>query len=192
MCYWKFVVEHSTRRCVVNSQSKVMMKITLNRWSHKRRRSSLKIRQASEQEGTPQSRSSTYKSSEKYVQHQQDLYHVFRDVKEDFRQGLECSFVGNHEELQNQHQPYPSHQKPLWQGPQCRPLQQQHMRLVPNNSWSPTGMSTLTHPLQHISGKDHDRRLRGSPRHFQTAEVWSYLPFIRSGQKHLSRHSERG
>ena len=25
-----------------------------------------------------------------------------------------------------------------------------------NNSWSPTGMSTLTHPLQHISGKDHD------------------------------------
>ena len=23
----------------------------------------------------------------------------------------------------------------------------------------PTGMSTLTHPLQHISGKNHDRRL---------------------------------
>ena len=42
---------------------------------------------------------------EKYIQHKQDLYHVFRDVKEDFRQGLECSFVGNHEELQNQHQP---------------------------------------------------------------------------------------
>ena len=33
---------------------------------------------------------------------------------------------------------------------------------VPNNNWSPTGMSTLTHPLQHISGKDHDRRLRRS------------------------------
>ena len=28
-----------------------------------------------------------------------------------------------------------------------------------SNSWNPTGMSTLTHPLQHISGKDHDRRL---------------------------------
>ena len=28
-----------------------------------------------------------------------------------------------------------------------------------NNSLSPTGISTLTHPLQHISGKDHDRRL---------------------------------
>ena len=30
------------------------------------------------------------------------------------------------------------------------------------NSWSPTGMSTLTHPLQHISGMDHDRCLRRS------------------------------
>ena len=28
-------------------------------------------------------------------------------------------------------------------------------------------MSTLTHPLQHISGKDHDRRLRRSRRHCQ-------------------------
>ena len=41
-------------------------------------------------------------------------------------------------------------------------LQQQHRRLVLNNSWSPTGMSTLTHSLPHISGKDHDRRLRRS------------------------------
>ena len=31
-----------------------------------------------------------------------------------------------------------------------------------HNSWSPTEMSTLTHPLQHISGKDHDRRFRRS------------------------------
>ena len=26
----------------------------------------------------------------------------------------------------------------------------------------------------------------------QTAAVWSYLPFFRSGQNHLDRHSERG
>ena len=26
----------------------------------------------------------------------------------------------------------------------------------------------------------------------QTAVVWSCLPFIRSGQNHLARHSERG
>ena len=32
-------------------------------------------------------------------------------------------------------------------------LQQQHRRLVPNNSWSPTGVATLTNPLQHISGR---------------------------------------
>ena len=33
------------------------------------------------------------------------------------------------------------------------------------------------------------------PDHFketQTAVVWSYLPFIRSGQIHLARYSERG
>ena len=40
------------------------------------------------------------------------------------------------------------------------PLQQHLRRLVPNNSWSPTGMSTLTHSLKHISGMDHDRRSR--------------------------------
>ena len=45
---------------------------------------------------------------EKYFQHQQDLYHV-----DGFRQGLACSFVGNHEEVQHQRQPYPSHQRPL-------------------------------------------------------------------------------
>ena len=49
---------------------------------------------------------------EKYLQHQQD-HHVFRDFK---RQGLACSFVGNHEEVQYQHKPYPGHQKRLWQG----------------------------------------------------------------------------
>ena len=31
-------------------------------------------------------------------------------LQEDLRQGLACSFVSNHEEVQHQHQPYPSHQ----------------------------------------------------------------------------------
>ena len=26
----------------------------------------------------------------------------------------------------------------------------------------------------------------------QTVVIWSYFPFIRSGQNHLARHSERG
>ena len=52
---------------------------------------------------------------------------------------------------------------PLWishpTGHQCSPLQGQRKRLVLNNSLSPTGMSALTHPLQYISGKDHDIRI---------------------------------
>ena len=43
---------------------------------------------------------------------------------------------------------YPIYQTPLWQGYQCSPLQLQHRRLDPNNSWGPTGISTPTHPLQ--------------------------------------------
>ena len=49
---------------------------------------------------------------ENYLQHQQNLYHVFIDFK-GLRQGLTCSFWGNHEEVQHQHKPYPNHQKPL-------------------------------------------------------------------------------
>ena len=36
--------------------------------------------------------------------------------QEGLGQGLACSFVGNHEEVQHQHQSCPSHQKHLWQG----------------------------------------------------------------------------
>ena len=49
---------------------------------------------------------------EKYLQHQQDLYHFFIDIKV-FDRVLACRFVGNHEEVQHQHKPYLSHQKPL-------------------------------------------------------------------------------
>ena len=38
---------------------------------------------------------------EKYLQHQQDLYHVFIDFKKAFDRVLACSFVGNHEEVQH-------------------------------------------------------------------------------------------
>ena len=34
---------------------------------------------------------------EKYLQHQQSLYHVFVDFKKAFDRVLACSFVGNHE-----------------------------------------------------------------------------------------------
>ena len=76
---------------------------------------------ADEQAGSRAGRSTTEQIfnlqilCEKFFQYQQNLYHVFIDFKKAF-EGLECSFVGNHEEVQHQHQPYPSHQKPLWQG----------------------------------------------------------------------------
>ena len=46
----------------------------------------LKNRQASEQEGAPQSKSSTYKSCARNfsIQHHQDLYHVFIDFRKAF------------------------------------------------------------------------------------------------------------
>ena len=40
--------------------------------------------------------------------------------------------------------------------------------------------------IQQAIGPDEDRK------ETQTAVVWSCLPFIRSGQNHLARHSERG
>ena len=45
------------------TQAKLCWRSCWSDWSHKRRRLFLKNRQASEQEGAPQSRSSTYKSS---------------------------------------------------------------------------------------------------------------------------------
>ena len=50
---------------------------------------------------------------EKYLQHQQDLYCVFIDFKKAFDRILAYSFLGNHEEVQHQRQPYPNHQKHL-------------------------------------------------------------------------------
>ena len=43
-------------------------------------------------------------------------------LREGLRQGLACSFVGNHEEVQHQRQPCPSHQRPICQDHQCSPL----------------------------------------------------------------------
>ena len=99
---------------LISHPSKVMLKIILNRLKPQAEKIV-----AEEQAGFRAGRSTTEQFfnlrilCEKYLQHQQDLYHVFIDFKKAFRQGLACSFVGNHEEVQHQHQPYPSHQKPL-------------------------------------------------------------------------------
>ena len=50
---------------------------------------------------------------EKYLQHQQQLYHAFVDFKKAFDRVLHVAFVDNHEGVQHKRQPYPSHQTPL-------------------------------------------------------------------------------
>ena len=68
---------------------------------------------AEEQEGVPQSRSSTYAFYVKNISSTSKTYTCLHRLQEGLRQGLACSFVGNHEEVQQQHKPYPSHQKSL-------------------------------------------------------------------------------
>ena len=47
-------------------------------------------------------------------------------------------------------------------------------------------------PCQEPAGNWTTRRPPDYRKETQTAEVWSCLPFIRSGQNHLARHNERG
>ena len=47
-------------------------------------------------------------------------------------------------------------------------------------------------PCQDPAGNRTTRRPPDHGKEMQTAVVWSCLPFIRSGQTHLARHSERG
>ena len=52
-------------------------------------------------------------------------------------------------------------------------------------------MSTLTHPLQHISGKDHDSRLRRSQRHCQLLRQNNHQSPLCRWQRRLSRRERR-
>ena len=47
-------------------------------------------------------------------------------------------------------------------------------------------------PWQNLAGNRTTRRPPDQCKVTQTAVVWSCFPFIRSGQNHLARHSERG
>ena len=47
-------------------------------------------------------------------------------------------------------------------------------------------------PCQNLAGKWTKRRPPDHCKETKTAVVWTYLLFIRSGQNHLARHSERG
>ena len=47
-------------------------------------------------------------------------------------------------------------------------------------------------PCQDPAGNQTTQKSPDNRKETQTAVVWSCLPFIRSGQNHLARHSERG
>ena len=47
-------------------------------------------------------------------------------------------------------------------------------------------------PCQNLAGNQTTRRPPNDRKKTLTAVVWSYLLFIRSGQNHIARHSERG
>ena len=99
---------------LISHPSKVMLRIILNRLKPQAEKIIVE-----EQAGFRAGRSTTEQIfnlrmlCEKYLQQRQDLYHVFIDFKKAFDRGFACRFVGNHEEVQHQHQRYPSHQKPL-------------------------------------------------------------------------------
>ena len=93
---------------LISHPGKVMLKITMNRLKPQAEKII-----AEEQAGFIAGKSTTEQIfnlrilCEKYLQHQQDLYHVFTDFKKAF------DSIWHDEEVQHQHQPYPSHQKPL-------------------------------------------------------------------------------
>ena len=83
---------------LISHPGKVMLRILLNRLKPQAEKI-IKEKQAGFRAG----RSTTEQIfnlrilCEKYLQHQQSLYHVFVDLQEGVRHSLACSFVGNHE-----------------------------------------------------------------------------------------------
>ena len=139
---------------LISHPSKVMLKIIPNRLKPEAEKII-----AEEQAGFRAGRSTTEQIfnlrilCEKYLQHQQDLYHVFIDFKKAFDRVWHAALWATMKEY-NISTNLTKVIKNLYN--------KATSAVLFNGSivWSPTGMSTLTHPLQHISGKDHDRRLR--------------------------------
>ena len=102
---------------LISHPSKIMLKIILNRLTPQ-----AETIIAEEQAGFRAGRRTTEQIfnlrilCEKYLQHQQGRYHIFIDFKKACDRVWHAVLMGNSEEVQLQHQPYPSHQKPLSQG----------------------------------------------------------------------------
>ena len=141
---------------LISHSSKVMLKVIL-----KRLKPQAEEIIAEEQAGFRAGRSTTEQIfnlrilCEKYLQHQQNLYHVFIDFKKSLWQSMASSLMGHHAEVQYQCKSSSHHWEVLWQEYKCSPDVWQHKRMVQNNSRSKARMSSVTHPLQHFSRTDH-------------------------------------
>ena len=87
---------------------------------------------------------------ERYLQHQQNLYHVFVDFKKVFDRVWYAAHWGDNEPLQYQRLHHPRHTEPLRPNQQCRLPQRGHWRMIPNHSCGKTKMSALTDSLQYF------------------------------------------
>ena len=99
---------------LISHPSKIMLKITLNRLKPQAEKII-----AEEQAGYRAGRSTTEQIfnlrilCEKISPAPARPLPYLHRLQEGLRQGLACSFVSNHEDVQHQRQAYPNHQKPL-------------------------------------------------------------------------------
>ena len=148
---------------LISHPSKVMLKIILNRL-----KSQAEKIIAEEQAGFRAGRSTTEQIfnlrilCEKYLQHQQDLHRVFKDFKMAFDRVWHAALWATMKKYNTSTNLIQVIKNLYNKAISAVLFNGSTGDWFPNNSWSPTGVSTLPHPLQHISGKDHDRRLRKS------------------------------
>ena len=105
---------HTSKERQLCSSAKVMLKIILNRLKPQ-----VEKIITEEQTGIRAGRSTTEQIfslrilREKYLQHPQDLYHVFVDFKKAFDGVWHAALWATKKKYEHQHQPYPNYQKPL-------------------------------------------------------------------------------
>ena len=95
---------------------------------------------------------------EKYLQHQQNLYHVFIDFKKAFDRVWHAALWATMRKYN-----ISAISVQIWFAPlsssmtrlQVQSNKWQHRRMVQNNCRSKARMSSVTHPLQHFSRTDH-------------------------------------
>ena len=87
---------------------------------------------------------------EKYLYHQQDLYHIFIDFQKAFDRVLHAALWATMKKYNISTNLIQVIKNLYNKATSAVLFNSTHRRLVPNNSWGPTGMSTLTLSLIHI------------------------------------------